>query len=102
MCAAIAHALETDDWLPPGWKLDDAFAGGLIERKPDGACRIHWKSEVACMRYRVTSVQECVTTDEAARAWLKAMFSHGDIDGIPIEWDYSAPTCSRIRCASSR
>ncbi|MGQ0636944.1 MAG: hypothetical protein ACT4QC_20235 [Planctomycetaceae bacterium] len=83
---AIEDELRSGGWYPAGARPDDDFDGGLIERMPDGTCRIHWKSEVSFCRYELDFVQELNTPREAATTFLKTVFNDG-IDGIPIDWE---------------
>ena len=84
-CQAIAEAVSENGWFPSHWRPDQGYDGGLIERRPDGTCDIHWKAEAGVMRFELLSVDRYATAPEAAHAWLRRMFPH-DIDGIELDW----------------
>jgi hypothetical protein len=85
VCHAIVEALAASHLYPRDWHADDEFDGGLIQLTPDGRCDIHWKAEVAYMRFELMGIEHFANALEAAQAWLRRMFPK-DIDGVPLDW----------------
>jgi hypothetical protein len=81
----IEEVLEAEGRFPVEWQPDDSFAGGLIERREEGGCRVTWKAEFAMMHHDAVSVQDYASCREAVTRFARAFFG-GDIDGIPIDW----------------
>jgi hypothetical protein len=85
VCEAITEVLAREGRYPVEWQPDDSFAGGVIECRQDGSCRVTWKAEVSMMHYEAVSVQEYRSREAAVSAFARTFFG-GDIDGIPIDW----------------
>lgn len=84
-CQAIVDVLQENGWFPPDWRPDQAYDGGLIERRPDGTYDIYWKAEGAIMRFKSLSVDHYAIAHDAARDWLRRTFPR-DIDGVELDW----------------
>jgi hypothetical protein len=81
----IELELRAHGWFPPTWRPEVEFNGGLIELRPDGTCRIHWKAEVSMARCETVAIEEHETVRDAVLAFARQSYGD-DIDGVPIDW----------------
>ena len=71
-CQVIVEVVLENGWFPPDWRPNEAYDGGVIERRPDSTYDIYWNTEVGMMRFELLSVDHYSGAPEAARAWLGA------------------------------
>jgi hypothetical protein len=81
---AIIESVHSSGHYPPQRRETDDYSGGILCQKEDGY-EIHWKAEIAYLRYATIKVERFASLEDAAQAYGKKEF-FAQIDGVMIDW----------------
>lgn len=83
---AIREILKTSPWYPSDWPRDEPLYDGAVITPTERGFTIHERHEIGVMRFSDATISHVATLEDAVRAFLKATFKLGEIDGMPIDW----------------
>lgn len=86
LVAAIREILAESSRYPADWSPDVADYDGVVITPAPNGFQTHTRHEIGVQRFSDATIADVNTLEDAVRAFLRAVFSVDNIDGIPIDW----------------